>query len=630
MPNVSPSSPAHLFHRFSLGTAGFAAFLTVLAAGLPARADVPLTRADVESILNRVEFIPRGRSARAARMSDFLGVGDALRTAAESRAQLRFNDGSLARVGERATFRFVPNTRNFRLSNGTMLLLIPPGRGRSTIQTPSAITGVQGSAVVVRYIEDRDLTVVMALTNNPAGPMTVTSTSCGSAEGAGGESTNCATEYSLYAGQMALVQDNRVDILEFDLPTFYQTSPLIEDLNLDQPDTESSQDPATGEDGEVSDLDTSSTESSEDPATEEVSEVPDSDTPSTESSQDSATEEVDGVPDPDTPSAESSQDSATEPRRGAPVSNPSSAEPRIGSPSGSTTDEPRGGEPVSNTSSTRGSLGPALEPVKQEILEALAEPSPFTGATVLNPAAVSLDSANASAVGEALVITPGQTEDSASTVPQNSLPGGVLDNSGEAPGIDTDPEGVDGGEDSGIDGGVTPPGTDGGVTPPGTDGSVTPPGTDGGVTNPGTDGGVPNPGTDGSVTPPGTDGGVPNPGTDGGVTPPGTDGGVPNPGTDGGVPNPGTDGSVTPPGTDGGVTHPGADGGVTHPGTDSGVTDPGIGGVVTNPGIDSGVTNPGIDGGVLNPNPDGGVNNPGTDSEAPIPGLGEEFVPPVK
>jgi hypothetical protein len=161
-------------------------------------------------------------------------VGDALRTAATAQADLRFNDGSLARVGERATFQFQPNTRNFRLNNGTLLLLIPPGQGRTNIQTPSAVTGIQGSAVVVRYIPESDLTLVMALTNNPAGPMTITASGCAEAGAA------CdATEYSLYGGQMALIQNNQVQVVEFDLPMFYQTSPLVEGLELDNPDAES-------------------------------------------------------------------------------------------------------------------------------------------------------------------------------------------------------------------------------------------------------------------------------------------------------------------------------------------------------------------------------------------------------
>ncbi|PSN76143.1 iron dicitrate transport regulator FecR [filamentous cyanobacterium CCP4] len=225
--------------RFTSRVTGLASLVALVLVSLPAQASVTLTRADVEALRNRVEFIPRGREARRARTSDVLAVGDALRTASASQADLRFNDGSLARVGERATFRFMPNTRNFRLSNGTVLLLIPPGRGRTNIQTPSAVTGIQGSAVVVRYNPDSDLTVVMALTNNPAGPMTITASNCG------GDSAACgANEYSLYGGQMALIQNNQVQVVEFDLPMFYQTSPLVEGLELDNPNAESPLGPA--------------------------------------------------------------------------------------------------------------------------------------------------------------------------------------------------------------------------------------------------------------------------------------------------------------------------------------------------------------------------------------------------
>jgi hypothetical protein len=218
------------FSQAAPKVSGVLALLAILGGSLPTQASVPLRRADIEQILNRVEVIPRGRSARNARVSDFLSIGDALRTAAASRAELRFNDGSLARVGQRATFHFVPNTRNFRLSNGTMLLLIPPGRGRSTIQTPSAVTGIQGSALVVRHVESRNLTMVMALTNNPAGAMTVTLSDCN----AGPE---CTSEYALRAGEMILVQDGQVEMLAFDLVQFYQTSSLVEGLELTDPNS---------------------------------------------------------------------------------------------------------------------------------------------------------------------------------------------------------------------------------------------------------------------------------------------------------------------------------------------------------------------------------------------------------
>jgi len=209
------------------------------ALGLPARADVPLTRADVESLYNQVELIPDGREARPANLSDWLAVGDALRTALGARAELRFNDGSLARVGERATFWFVPNTRNFRLSNGTALFLIPPGQGPSNIQTPSAVTGIQGTALVVRHIPRADCdpsllpvdelscpgrTVVMVLTDSPKGPVEV--------------STNGGNSVALSAGDLAVIENDAIQVLEFNLQLFYETSPLVEGLDLNNPDYE--------------------------------------------------------------------------------------------------------------------------------------------------------------------------------------------------------------------------------------------------------------------------------------------------------------------------------------------------------------------------------------------------------
>ena len=114
-------------HRFQL--TGLVSAVCLLGSLLVARdgsAQVPLIRADVETLYNRVEYLPEAGTARPATLSDWLDLGDAIRTAAASRADLRFNDGSLARVGERATFWFVPNTRTFRLSNGTALFFGAP------------------------------------------------------------------------------------------------------------------------------------------------------------------------------------------------------------------------------------------------------------------------------------------------------------------------------------------------------------------------------------------------------------------------------------------------------------------------------------------------------------------------
>ncbi|NER84040.1 MAG: FecR domain-containing protein, partial [Leptolyngbya sp. SIO1D8] len=121
-----------MMNQSRLRWGGFASFLYVLvSAFMPhaASAEVPLTRASVEAIQNYVELLPQSGRTRQARLADWLGLGDAIRTANAAQVDLRFNDGSLARIGEQATFQFIANTRTFRLSNGTALFLIPPGQG---------------------------------------------------------------------------------------------------------------------------------------------------------------------------------------------------------------------------------------------------------------------------------------------------------------------------------------------------------------------------------------------------------------------------------------------------------------------------------------------------------------------
>ncbi len=180
------------------------------------RSDQPLSWARIDFILNRVNLVPRRSNARRARISDVLGIGDALQTFESSNAELRFNDGSEVRIGSQATFRFTPNTRNFQLTNGTVLLLIPPKKGRTTIQTPNAVTGIQGSALFVRYIEETDTTIVGALTDNPDGPMIL-------------YTNNGAEQQALYANQVGVVKGDRItELYEIDSRAFWETSGLAE------------------------------------------------------------------------------------------------------------------------------------------------------------------------------------------------------------------------------------------------------------------------------------------------------------------------------------------------------------------------------------------------------------------
>ena len=184
---------------------------------------IPLTQAILRKVVNRVDLLLRSQSVRSAQVNDRLtNSGDAIKTQRASRTELKFNDGTLAKVGELATFRFTPNTRRFDLGNGTYLFLVPPGRGNTEFITKNAKAGVKGSALFIRYIEETDTTIMGALTNNPLGPMDIT---------VGGK------KQDLYAGQMVVAIKDRIDRVEtFDLTTFFRTSPMYRDIDLKDPD----------------------------------------------------------------------------------------------------------------------------------------------------------------------------------------------------------------------------------------------------------------------------------------------------------------------------------------------------------------------------------------------------------
>ncbi|MDF5719716.1 MAG: FecR domain-containing protein [Rhizonema sp. PD37] len=184
-----------------------------------ASATTALTKAEVQDLRNVVQLMPHNQPRRQAHKRDAMIPGDGLATGRASLADLRFNDRSLARVGQETIFRFLPKTRNFSLSSGTVLLLIPPGNGRTRVNTPSASAAIRGSALFVRYDEKTDTTVVGALTNS----------------GIQVFNKDASQSQMLAAGQlMVIVQGRFQRFYNFDLRTFYNTSDLVEGLYLNQ------------------------------------------------------------------------------------------------------------------------------------------------------------------------------------------------------------------------------------------------------------------------------------------------------------------------------------------------------------------------------------------------------------
>ena len=126
-----------------------ASILTLALAGA-AQAATPYTQATVTCTENQVSYgvVKGDRSeTRPAESQDVVKASNFLLSETESRAELKYDDGTIVRIGQNTIFTFEANSRTLNLKKGTFVFFIPKGQGGGTIKTPSltaAITGTVG------------------------------------------------------------------------------------------------------------------------------------------------------------------------------------------------------------------------------------------------------------------------------------------------------------------------------------------------------------------------------------------------------------------------------------------------------------------------------------------------------
>ena len=129
--------------------------LAALAAGslacvVAARAAIPFRQATVTRLENKVSYgeVKGDRSnLRPAAVEDVVKASNFLQTETDSRAELKYEDGSLVRIGQNTIFSFDAITRSLNLSKGTFIFYVPKSTGGASVKTPSltaAITGTVG------------------------------------------------------------------------------------------------------------------------------------------------------------------------------------------------------------------------------------------------------------------------------------------------------------------------------------------------------------------------------------------------------------------------------------------------------------------------------------------------------
>ena len=181
----------------------------------PAIASTVIKEAEIYQIRNQVDINYRDRQNwNPAEVGDKIIPRDSVRTGANSRADILFNEGTLVRTGAGTVFRFPQGKRRFELTSGAALIMIRPEQGQSTIQTPQAKIVSQGTALFVQHNPQNNASLVGVLTESPAGLVKV-------------KSANGEVTLQLQAGQFVSIVQGVVGLVEhFVLPMFYETAEL--------------------------------------------------------------------------------------------------------------------------------------------------------------------------------------------------------------------------------------------------------------------------------------------------------------------------------------------------------------------------------------------------------------------
>lgn len=184
-------------------------------------ANTVIERGEIYKLRNQVEIGRGGQTNwNPAQLGEAIVPQDSVRTGANSRADLLFNEGTLVRTGAGTTFRFPPGKRSFELTSGAALIMIRPEQGQSTIITPEAKVVSQGTALFVQHNPESSASLVGVLTNSPAGLVKVSSVE--------GEVT-----LELQAGQFVSIVRGVIGLIEhFVLPMFYETVELALGLGM--------------------------------------------------------------------------------------------------------------------------------------------------------------------------------------------------------------------------------------------------------------------------------------------------------------------------------------------------------------------------------------------------------------
>ncbi len=111
--------------------------------------------------LDVLEVDADGKIARRpATLNEDIAQNQAVLTGRKSRAELKLNDGTIARVGQLSSFTYGKGTRELQLKQGSALFVVPKGLGGTKVQAGPVTAAITGTTLLVQVFADRVLIYV--------------------------------------------------------------------------------------------------------------------------------------------------------------------------------------------------------------------------------------------------------------------------------------------------------------------------------------------------------------------------------------------------------------------------------------------------------------------------------------
>lgn len=134
-------------------------WLSVIAAGSASAA--PLSEGELTRVINDVKILPVEASPVVAKAGDRISGRTAVATGAQSRAELKFPDNTLTRLGANSVFRMDPSSRTVDLQQGVILLQVPKQLGGAKVRTAAVTAAVTGTTVLLEYTADGFIKIIV-------------------------------------------------------------------------------------------------------------------------------------------------------------------------------------------------------------------------------------------------------------------------------------------------------------------------------------------------------------------------------------------------------------------------------------------------------------------------------------